>query len=228
MTVIAAGRGGIVRQKSVVASGFPVVQGAVLSKQHGPGSTHSVDMPATVNAGEKLFIFGSLKVPGGGETVTPPAGWTLNYAQAGLLQVYGFVLSKTANGTEGGTSPAYTLTTGRNGVTQVYRVSGWGSITYGTPVTGTDAQGDPPAVTAGAAGKNLFIEVAHLADDDVAITAPSTNYGDLVSSISGDGANASASVGTARRELQASSDNPGVMSFASSEDFVCNTLVIEP
>ena len=55
-----------------------------------------------------------------------------------------------------------------------------------------------------------------------------TNYANGIDTLSGGGNNDAAEIGTARRELNASSDNPGIFTISQTEVIIAATLVIRP
>lgn len=219
---------------------FPQVE-EVTEKQHGSDvNTYPVTMPATVNAGDLLIILGTRdrRGPSASERFdSTPSGWTEIWEGTSTGAATGQWLAKDAVGDEDSTT--VNMTAGGNastGATQVIRIKAgtWGGtvatdIDVGTASTGTDANPDPPAVTAGwGADDNLFITVAHTADDDATVDTYPTDYDNGVDTISGGGANLGATVGSARLESGLATDNPGTFDLSETEAWVSNTMVIEP
>lgn len=214
-------------------AGFPQLVGSVLTQGFSTASTsHSVNLPATVTSGNLLLIFFTIGNASDSTAFTPPSGWTALF-DTEAQTARGACFAKVAAGTEGGTSVSVTNTDSETATAQVMQISDWygslSGITTGTPANTTSAAPDPPSVTASwGSAKNLFIISVHASDDDQNLTAAPTNYTGLTSVISGGGNNNGGSTGTARRELEAATDDPGTGTLQSSEGWVANTIVIRP
>lgn len=201
---------GVFAQQSEVAAppvgGYPVVQSVTNSTFAGNATTHNVTMPAIVDAGDLLICFFSNDSD---DTVTTPSGWTQMYS---ILNAdgdgRGSGYKKVASGSEDGTTVNFVTSGSEQGAAQVFRITNWGgSLTHvvaGTPSTANN----PPALTSGfGVVPTLWIVAIHTADGDD-VSAPPTNYTNLLSSIS-DLTVFGAQVYTARRELTAASEDPG-------------------
>lgn len=194
------------------------------------------DLPATVDAGDLLLLFVSLEESQSGPNA--PTGWTQLYLNNELGH-FGAVYGKDADGTEDGGTATITASSppAANGAGQVYRItaSSWrGTLADDVDINGTtpsavNGNPNPPTVTAGwGAEDNLYIAACAAKNDDGTVDAAPTNYTNLTSTISGGGTNDGATVGTARRELNASSDNPGVFTLSETERHTAQTVVIRP
>lgn len=196
---------------------------------------HLADLPSTVNAGDRLLLLFSSH--GGFDVAfTDPEGWTPLYDQHQgdgpgdtFIRAGGWWII--ADGTEGGGTVNVVTNQAEAGSAQVYRFTGAGSIEVSAiSVTPSNATSfNMPAFTPSWGAKDtVWMPVLHAGDDDVATTGVPTNYGNLVDTACGGGANSSGRVASARRELNAASENPGTWTIASAESAVYLTIAIEP
>lgn len=208
---------------------FPTVDTVLTQGFSTSTNIHNVNMPATVDSGDLLIVGVAFIEASGGPST--PSGWTL------LNQSYhGGLYAKVADGTEGGTSVDWNSTSTTTMATHLYQVSGWGGVLandgdYSGTDSGTSSESttNPPAVTAAwGVDKNLFIAISMTEDDDANHTAAPTNYTNLYSTISGGGANNGPAIGSARREYESASDDPGTFSIDLLEQWKAFTIVIEP
>lgn len=210
---------------------FPTVESITSSTFATAGTSHSVNLPATINSGDLLILFWCNR---SSPTVTGPSGWTLKYAgdTSGNFG-RGETFLRVADGTEGSTVTVSLSGTGREACAQVWRISGWegtlASVETGTLVTASNSNPNPPSVTASwGAEDNLFIAAIHGADDDATASSGPTNYTNVTNTVSGGGNNSGASVITARRNLNGATDDPGTFTLTQNETHIVQTLVIRP
>lgn len=196
-------------------------------------TSHLVDMPATVNSGDLLIILIAARF--NSAEFDTPSGWTLlNSLHNNVVEFA--IYAKDAAGTEGGGTVDVTSTSSVAAAAQTYRISGWGGTLAtdvdisGTLATGASTAPNPASVTAGwgSHAQNLFIACGGAGDDDETWNAAPTNYTNLISTTSGGGINASGSVGSARRTLEADTDDPGTFTISASESWVAGTIVVKP
>ncbi len=215
---------------------FPSVSDITEDKDSSDELTHVISMPATVDVGDLLLLLICMNTS---TTITTPSGWTELFLNAYDGNGEGIVYGKDAIGNEDGTTVDVVHTVGVDAgshAAQTYRIaaSSWGGdlatdVDVGTVATGTSDSPDPPSVSAGwGSADNLFIEVVCATDDDATASSYSTSYSNGVDSISGAGVNAGQTAASARRELAASSDDPGTATLSESEAWMANTIVIEP
>lgn len=204
---------------------FPTVADVTETGVSSASTTHNQAMPATVNSGELLCmtsVFENLV------TITTPSGWT-DLISTGAVSVH----LRIADGTEGGTTVNVVTNNAEQSACQVYRIQDWfgslAGVEAGTQNTGSSSSPDPGSVTASwGAEDNLFIAQFGANDDDAAADIAPTNYTNLVSTVSGGGINAGATVGSARRELASATDNPGAFTLDAGELWRAFTLVVRP
>ncbi|HWO07476.1 MAG TPA: LamG domain-containing protein [Candidatus Paceibacterota bacterium] len=211
---------------------FPVVEATNTSITDPASATHNVSLPAGVNAGDLLIVFFTVD-DADTVSISTPAGWSstfdFEYSEVGGDDAQSAVFYKIADGSEGS---AVTITTtsgtGRS-AHQSYRISGAsGRVEWGTSQTAEDASSpitpDPPAVTPSWGAKDtLWLAVCSIVPENVtSVTAPAS-YTDILSNQSSFSESCSA-----RRELNASSENPGTFSGSGTGFWFANTLAIEP
>jgi hypothetical protein len=145
------------------------------------------------------------------------------------------VFAKSADGTEGGTTVSITTPVTTTAAAQVYQIAGWHGTVSSTSIattTLTTAAGttvNPGSLTPGwGTDYTLWMPVLFGSDDNVLITVYPLNYGYGLDTVTGSAANSGATVGTARRYLRASSEDPGAFTVASTEALGTLTLGIRP
>lgn len=216
---------------------FPTVEDITASVNGAQDTSHTVDFPSTVNVDDLLIMINCFWYQD--QDPTGPSGWTQIFYDAEsqtsnrlTLNIY----AKKADGTEDGGTWGFTSVNNTTRATQIYRISGWGgTLADDVDVSASTNEGsstspDPASVTAGwGSDDNLFIEVTGLIDDNGQLTSASANYTNLTQTDdTGGGSNQQCSLGTARRELAASSDDPGTMTVDQSERWSAMTIVIKP
>ena len=143
------------------------VRSATVSDESSLTTSHVVDLPPTVVAGDRLVIALSFDLNGVAMSVSNTAalladGWLFDCAQTNGSIAYLLALSKTADGDEGGTT--VTITTGGSYQSnhRSWSIQDWNAYAVGTPATGVSGTFDPPAVTFGwgAASDSYFLVIA--------------------------------------------------------------------
>lgn len=190
-----------------------------------------VNMPATVNAGDRLIAVVSVRNAG---TFTRPSGWNELNAQTGGGGGVGktTVFEKIAAGTEAGTTPTWTASTGTTGIWQVIRVTGAHASTPSevTVTSGDSSAANPPSITPSwGAADDLFIAIAgHAAISAAAWSAGPTNYTGFQNNGASSGGSA-VSIASATRQLNATSEDPGTFTVSGSNRFwAAATIAIRP
>lgn len=192
-----------------------------------------VTMPTSIVAGDLLIATVEVRNAG---TWTNATGWTdiATLSQAGgggsVGKLNGFY--KIAAGTESGTTPTWTASTGTTGEWQVYRITGWHGTTAPEAVTasGDATAADPPNVTPSwGTDDTLWLAVAgHAAASAAAFTAAPTNYSNFQNNGTSSGGSA-VSLASATRQLNAASENPGTFTAGGSNRFWASaTIAIRP
>lgn len=211
---------------------FPSVRSSQTST--GSATTHSLTLPATISNGDLLLAI--LSSDGGTSMSytwdnTTEGTWTNLYedTNGGAGSVRTTVYAKVADGTETGPlSITKSISDGSTGY--VASIQDWegtlSGVTTGTVAKGISTLPDPPSVTAaGGSGDNLFIAIASY-DAAPGTSAYPTNYNDNQTSIQN--GSSAASIAVATRSLTAATDDPGTFTLGGSEQWIANTLVVEP
>lgn len=211
-------------------SGMLAHEGTITEQFPSASSSHSVDMPATVNAGDLLLLFFSAN---DSPSISTPSGWTKIYDHSSF-GIEGACFAKDADGSEDGTSVSVSIAASKPACAQVMRFSGWhGTISGGVEGTSRDESGgtipDPPNLTPSWGGaENIWIAVRHSGSDDVTSSSGPANYTNLQDVVSGAGSGNGCSLGTARRTLDASSEDPSSFQLASHDVSVTATVAVRP
>jgi hypothetical protein len=210
---------------------FPTVEGTPTGGGDGSATTnHNVVLPTGIVAGELLLIYSSMA----GAAISTITGWT----KIGSSEGSGSNPSENwfyrfADGTEGSQVNLVTDNSVKN-TFQAFRIGNHaGSGT--PPETGTYSSGtgaanaaDPPALTPSWGSADTLWLAASAFSSGVTPTAAPTNYTNLTTSVSTGGSVASRSgTGVARRELTATTDDPGVFTH-SLNDWKAQTLAVRP
>lgn len=207
-------------------AGFPQVVSTTGLYDRVNSTTHNVPMPAIVDSGDLLLALTSADGTG---TINTPSGWTQLYTTtAGQSRTNAFY--KFASGTEDGTTVNFTTGASEILTATVYRITGALSIESGTAATSTSANPNPPSLTPSWGAKDtLWISFAATDNGYIRPTVYPANYthgrwdGDTYSSSTSYSMTASA-----RRYLNAISEDPGTFTLSSSDAWSANTIAIRP
>jgi hypothetical protein len=213
---------------------FPQVASITTSISSTDTKTHNVSMSATVAAGDLLLV---LFTNDDSATVTTPSGWTALFSQVEANnRVRASAYAKVAGGTEGGTTVDFQTSNIEQAAAQVYRIlaADWcGSsvndgVAVGAGSQATSQYPDPPAVTP-AWGADNTLWITYIGYSSTAsVSNYSANYGNGTWTQSSTGNTASAEVASARRELNASSEDPGTYTLSANSASAGNTIAIRP
>jgi hypothetical protein len=196
-------------------------------------SSHSVAYPATVNSGDLLLLIFSART---NPTITTPTGYDLivsGQAAGPAAGCFSGVYARIADGTEGGGSVSVSISLSRQAAAQVYRITGAYATTAGVEGAfvnvSPSTNPNPPSLSPSwSAEDTLWLAISCSADDDEVATAAPSNYTDLTQIASGGGANAGVSVISARRKINAASEDPGSFTLNESGNNGCFTVAIRP
>ncbi|MBX2889604.1 MAG: HYR domain-containing protein [Saprospiraceae bacterium] len=212
----------------VVQCPFPEVAGtASSSKNITTGTTHAVSLPAGIASGDLLLIFWA-DANDVNTAPTTPSGWTQLYTNNAGSR-YRVAWYKVADGTE---STTINITAGaERSAHNSYRIAAGtyqGVPVAASPATGNSNSANPPNLTSGFGNVNtLWIAAAHSVGDENAVGAP-TDFGNQVSGYTGNTGNAHARMVTARREFQATSQDPGAFgNYSANREWAANTIAIQ-
>lgn len=205
---------------------FPVVESVTPTVFGTAATSHLVAMPAVVLLGDLLV---AEFVNSGDATVTTPTGWTQLHTTANGVTARLGSYYRIAGALDGGATFDFVTSTSVRAVAHVYRVSSWHGTTppeVGTAATGSSTTPDPPTLTPSwGAADTLWLAVAGSAGA-VTVTTYPTSYTDGFDDNT-TGAN-SVMVGSARRQLNATSDDPGTYTVSVTGAWVAQTVAIRP
>lgn len=203
---------------------FPIV--AAANNSSGRTTSHTVALPTGIVSGNLLLIFFHCH---DSDTVTFPAGWTKFFDIVYSGQESHVGAWRKADGTEGA-SITVTTVGSQYAVHISYRITGAADPTIQPPevstgVIGSSTNPDSDALTPTGGAKDYLwfsIEGHALASTP---TAYPTNYSNGKSYV----CSTVATLSVARRELNATSENPGTFSFSSAPLFWCAcTVAVHP
>lgn len=197
----------------------------VTNTAFGTGATsHNVNMPATVAAGDLLLAF--ICIPSNSITITTPSGWSVEseIAQASNASLRAQWFSKVAAGTEGGTTVDFVTSSSIRMVAEVFKIfAGTYSASvardYAVLSNGTTANPDPPSVTTSwGAANNLWI-ASLMRDREPTVSGYPSGYGDTTTINSNGGAGGTSGITAAAASLTTSlaTEDPGSFTLSDAE-----------
>ncbi len=203
---------------------FPQVESINGGNNNSNATSHTVNLPSGIVLNDVVLVFFASD---GSPTITFPAGWIELFQNANGTNNKLGAWYRVANGTEGATITVTTSASERTAHTS-YRISGAGGTPCYAPttVTGASVSPNPPSGTPFWAQANTLWFAACGYDYNRTVSAYPTNYtngrNDYANNTQGCG------VGTARREVNAASEDPGTFTISASDDWVANTVAIQP
>ncbi len=198
---------------------FPVVEATNTSVTDPSSTSHTVNLPAGVAAGDILIVFLQTSSTITGPVVFP-AGWTGLYSHAGASSAHSAAGWRKATGGES----TVVLTTPDNARSthNSYRISGAADPeTDQAPEAAVNTGANPPNVTPTGGAKD-YLWLTFNGAITTGNAAPPTNYTDEVSR-RGSGS----ACESARRELNATSENPGAWGTPGTNP-VSSTMAVHP
>lgn len=203
-------------------AGFPQVLAVNGGNNPVQSFNHTVNLPAGIDAGDLLLVFFAADRD---PTITFPGGWTQLFQAGGVPVTFG-CWYRVASGGEGATITVATDASKMSAHTS-YRITDYtGTPEAGTPAIGCGQNHNPSGVTPTWGALNTLWFAADGYDGQEDIEGYPTNYlngrNDFANNSQGCG------VGTARRELNAVSDDPDTFATGNSVDYVATTVVVQP
>jgi hypothetical protein len=190
---------------------FPSYQSTTVTDFGADATSHNVNMPATVNAGELLLAivaFDELIT-----TITTPSGWTRLVTRtpaSGL--VIAAVYAKVATGSEGGTSVDFVTSNAQRGSAHVIRVTSWaGSLgrvpiaVCAAPITG--GSDEVTLVTGTSAMDILWIAAQAKSSSSAWGATPPTGYSNESKTNASEDTTAGGSIASAARAATAAGES---------------------
>lgn len=206
---------------------FPVIETSQTSVYIGGNNARPITMPSGVNVGDLLIV---LAVADGNPTFSWPSGWNVAVAKANSsAEVTAEVRYRIADGSEGA-SISLTLGSVLKSAHIALRISGFDSgnpVAAGGSATGATASPNPPNIAPGGSVDYLYLEMFGADDDDETSVYESTSY-TQVAQIESDQSSSACMAACAYQNLNATSENPGVMHLGATEEWVAFTLAIPP
>jgi len=206
---------------------FASVAGSAESVEQPAATSHTVDLPASISSGDLLIGFFSVNADPG--AIVWPMGWSeilqLDDGQVSLSVAY-----RDADGGEGA-SIEVTTTNSEKSAHQMYRITGAEDPATQAPeidagTTGASTTPDPGSLTP-TGGAEDFLWFAVTANDGrKTVTAFPTNYTDGVGNVNDN--DGGVALGVARRELNASSEDPGTFTISGSDQWAAATVAVHP
>lgn len=190
-------------------------------------TSHPVNMPATVSAGDLLI---ALIASDGSATITTPSGWTSVSQSTQGGAVRGAVFYKVASGTEGGTTVDFVTSGNERMMAQVARIQ---ASTYsGTPEaavanTAPSINPDPPNLAPSWGALNT-LWIAMSAIDNMRTVSVYPLPDNQVRTANASGGTAFVTLATCSGNVNASSLNPGTFTISSASDSVNFTIAVRP
>lgn len=191
----------------------------------------AVNYPASTTSGDLLVAISGVRNSGTWSTI--PSGWSqlvAPFAAGGVGDMT--VFTKTASGTEGGTTATWVASVATTASWLTVDISGWDGTT--TPEFATKNSGGTPstnsfnAVTPASGADNYLWLALYVttANGTTASAAPTNYLGFVTNSVSSGGSQVGASF--AYRQLNASSETPGSFTTSADRWWMTTTLAIKP
>lgn len=208
---------------------FPTVADETIQAFPDNTTAHLVNMPAIVASGNLLTVE---LTNDGTDTLTEPTGWTTLFSEIRSPSVRHGEYYKIADGTEGGTTVDFVTSGNQTAMAVVRRYTVWHGTTppeVATFAEDTSANPDPPNLSPSWGAEDTEWVAHYGGDDDGTGTndAIPTSYGNELSGRAND-FSSSCIAASARRSLNASSENPGTFTVNRSTPWVSNITAIRP
>lgn len=201
---------------------FPVVEAINGGNNNANSTNHTVNLPAGIQASDLLIVF---FVCDANPTITFPEGWTELFHATYVNALNFATWYRVADGEEGATIVVTTSASERSAHTS-YRISGYAGTPEAATYGGSGYFPDPPNLTPTWGAKDTLWFACEGNDANKTVTVYPTDYtdgrNDYANNFAGCG------VGTARRELNAESEDPNNFTISGNEQFVGATVAIQP
>lgn len=203
---------------------FPTVTHTNSSLTNTGSTSIVVSLPATVTAGQRLIA--AIGADGSGSFDWSSAtGWTELYDQSTSGECHLTVGQKIADGTEGGTTITVTASGADKAAHQSFAISGHNPAI--APQASAESETLDPAslIPTGGVKAYLWLTFACI-DGGVDITGAPANYTNLIFNESSVGS--ASGLASARRNLTASSEDPGAFTQGGAEGGNSVTIAVHP
>ena len=214
---------------STIGGGFPTIAATNTSTVNTETTSHTVNLPSSIVSEDLLIVFFEAYSSTASPTVTWPSGWTQLF-QTAHSTYYTFTAAyRVADGTEEAT---ISVTTSSNSVSahDAYRITGYGVVPEaGTTATGSNVTPpDPPSLAPSWGTWNtLWLAVTGYGTiSSRYVTAYPTNY--TLNQLNPKSTTANyPGVGSAGRQLNVASEDPGTFTLNGSAYWAANTIAIQ-
>lgn len=222
---------GLVPARPVAAQNYPLVVSVNGGNNNTDSTSHTVNLPGSIVAGNLLLVFFSVD---GNPTITFPAGWTQLFntarTEGGTTYVRFGCWYRIATGTEGATITVNT--SGPSGSQRSahtsYQISNYTGVPVSATATNNNQYPDPPILTpAWEAADTLWFATCGYDQGQRTVTGWPANYTMNQRNERSNDANG-VGVGTAGRQYNAASENPGTFTISASQRWVAATVAIRP
>lgn len=206
---------------------FPQVAATNSSTETGNETTHTVSLPSNIQSGNLLIV---VFATDGDNTIIWPEGWNEIFEVSGGALAFLGVAWRKADGNEGA-SITVTSSSSEQSAHISYRITGHEDPLSQPPEvssgeTGSNATPDPDSLTpTGGTEDYLWIAATGIGKTPSIVSYP-TNYSSGIECLS-DGTGGCVNA-TAQRELNSTSENPGVFTVSSTGEWVACTIAIHP
>jgi hypothetical protein len=213
---------------------FPVIADQNESVTATAGTNHVISLPANISAGDLLIIV--LDKGSTAATINAHADWTELLDENSANGLY--IAYRWAAGGE--TNPTLVSSAATRDATVTYRITGavnpaTQAPQIGTTATGTSTAPDGPSVSPTGGAKDylwitFFGQATEKADDDSLVTTFPTNYtlGQAEKTCGIAGANLGGMIGSAARQANTATENPGAFTSAINAAWRAQTIAIHP
>ena len=203
--------------------GYPVLEGSATTGISSATTSHTVNLPSGIAAGELLLII--MRTGGTNINFSVPSGWSqcpwVELDANGTSSAF----FKTASGSEGSTVSITTSGSCKSSAIAI-RVSSWSGLEDAGMINTSTSNNPPNLAPTWGSAKTLWIACVTQRSDGNFAVAP-TNYTGMIQATAGDPASTGSRCAFAFRKLEASSEDPG--SFIVTDDAShSNTFAIRP
>lgn len=192
------------------------------------GTDHTVYLPSGIESGDLLLAFFGCDRGWSARTITWASGWTqLANREGGWGYPSVAIYYRVADGTEGESISVSTSGSEASAHT-TYRITGYsGTPEINSVATGSSNSPNPGSLSPSWGAKDTlwFAFQCHDGGNDLTTAYPTSYTNGREDTYDNSGG---AGVATARRELNATSDDPGTFTIENSEGWVAYTVAIQP
>lgn len=210
---------------------FPQIVTNTTSEEQNAVTSHTVDLPSGIVSGNLLLVFFSTDES---PVVAWPAGWTQFFSKSGHgTDCKIFAAYRQADGLEGSTITVTTSAGGDSSGSEPsahasYRISGAEDPSTQAPegssgATGSTINPDPDSLTPTGGAKDYLWIAAVSTNNTTTYSSAPTGYSNFLTIVTSQNG-----IGTADRENNATSENPGAFTLSGSTRWGAGTIAVHP